>query len=263
VVIGLGGGVIGDLAGTFAATYLRGLHLVLVPTTLVAQVDASIGGKVGVDLRTVKNMVGSFYPAELVIIDPDVLGSLPPAAVSDGLSEIVKIALVRSPRLLSTLENLREPLDVIRDTALIREAARQKILVVERDPREQGERELLNYGHTIGHAVEAASAYRLSHGQAVAVGMVAETRLAEVAGWCAPGVLGRLEALLRNFGLPRAARGLDPDIVFGHLREDKKRKGKQIRFVVPTTIGDWGAFVVSESQARDAVSFALSGDEAP
>jgi 3-dehydroquinate synthase len=261
VVIGLGGGVIGDLAGTFAATYLRGLHLVLIPTTLLAQVDASIGGKVAVDLQTVKNMVGSFYPADLVIIDPDVLDSLAPAAVSDGLAEVVKIALVRSPRLVDALEDLREPLDVIRDTALIREAARQKILVVERDPREHGERELLNYGHTIGHAVEAASEYRLSHGQAIAVGMVAETRLAEVAGWCAPGVLGKLEALLSKFGLPQSAPGLDPEIVFGHLREDKKRKGKQIRFVVPTTIGDWGAVVVTESQARDAVSFALSGDE--
>ncbi len=260
VVVGLGGGVIGDIAGMFAATYVRGLHLVLMPTTLLAQIDASIGGKVGVDFHTVKNMVGAFYPADLVIIDPDVLRTLPRAGIVDGLAEMVKIAVVRSPGLLAALEALVDAADVIDQSAVIRKAALEKVHVVEKDPRDQGERELLNFGHSIGHAVEAASDYRLSHGQAIAIGMVAETWLADASGWCSSGVLERLDRLLRRFELPTTMAGLDAETVFSYLSQDKKRKGSQIRFAVPTRIGGWGVFVVDDAQARAAVNRALRGD---
>ena len=261
VIIGLGGGVIGDLAGMVAATYMRGVRLVLMPTTLLAQVDASIGGKVGVDFQAAKNMIGAFYPAQLVMIDPDVLGSLPAERIADGLAEMMKIAFVRSATLLDQLETLSEPVDVLNNAALIRRAALEKVRVVERDLHDRGERELLNFGHTIGHALEAASEYRLSHGRAVSVGMAAEAWLAQRQGWCSQEVLDRLLGLLARFSLPATAAGLEADAVFDYLGQDKKRRSDTIRFAVPTRAGEGAVFRVSESAAMDAVRRALGQAE--
>ena len=193
-VVGLGGGVVGDMAGLLAATYLRGLNLVLAPTTLLAQVDAAIGGKVGVDFHAAKNMIGAFKPANLVLIDPEALQTLPASARADGLVEIIKIGYMCSRLLISQLEAITLE-NVLEHPYIIRAAAEQKVEVVRRDPLERGERMLLNFGHTIGHGLEAASGYRLSHGQAVSIGMVAETRLAVSRGWCPRSTLETLRSL--------------------------------------------------------------------
>jgi 3-dehydroquinate synthase len=261
VVVGLGGGVVGDVAGLLAATYLRGLRLVLVPTTLLAQVDASIGGKVGVDLEVAKNLIGAFYPAELILIDPDVLHTLSPAHIADGVTEIVKIAMIRSQDLVCRLEGAQSCSAVANSLALIRLAALEKARLVQRDPRERGARALLNFGHTIGHALEAASDYRLSHGQAVSVGMAAEAWLAGERGWCPRDALARLDSLLERFSLPRFASAPNADTVFHFLAYDKKRTRAQIRFAVPTGVGEGAVFPVSNDDVRSATMYALGGME--
>lgn len=251
-VVGLGGGVIGDMAGLLAATYLRGLQLVLVPTTLLSQVDASIGGKAGVDFRGAKNMIGAFMPARLVLVDPQVLGSVSRAAMSDGMAEIIKIGFVRSQNLISLVDSV-DPDRVLDSPQVIRNAAQQKVDVVQRDPLEKNERMLLNFGHTIGHGFEAASKYRLSHGQAVSIGMVAETRLAVARGWCDSSTLETLIALLGKFHLPTGHGGLDPDEILHFVGMDKKRRLGKIRLAIPRTIGEGHVVEVLPDEMRDAL----------
>lgn len=253
IVVGLGGGVVCDVAGLLAATYLRGVRLVLAPTTLVAQADAAIGGKVAVDFRGAKNIVGAFHPASLVVLDPDLLATLPPARMADGLAEIVKIAAVRSASLLGMVEQLASPVAVLLNPAIVRQAAIEKTRVVQRDPYERGERAMLNFGHTIGHAVEAASRYRLAHGQAVSVGMVAETWLAEKLGICPPGLLARLARILSRFDLPLQAPGLQPDVILSYLHHDKKRMQAAARFALPTGPGEGAVFPIAEADVCAAI----------
>jgi shikimate kinase / 3-dehydroquinate synthase len=264
IVVGVGGGVVCDLAGTVAATYLRGLRLVVLPSTLLAQVDAAIGGKVGVDLDGVKNIVGAFYPANLVVIDPDLLGTLPETLLSDGAAEIIKIAFVRSASLLEALEGLTGAADLPSRLDIIRAAASCKIRVVQMDPFERGERMMLNFGHTVGHAVETASDYRLSHGQSVGIGMAAETRLAVGQGICPPDVLLRLETLLRRLGLPTSLRscgeqGLDigVDQLVNLMAHDKKRAGTSLRFALPTGTGTGEVVTLAADAARRAAEYAF------
>jgi len=259
IVVGVGGGVVCDLAGMLAATYLRGLRLVLVPTTLLAQVDAAIGGKVGVDVGGVKNLAGSFYPANLVVIDPDLLVSLPTSALSDGLAEVTKIAAVRSLELFDLVEALPSTRAILEHPAIVRRAAREKLRVVERDPFEQGERAMLNFGHTIGHAVEAASGYEISHGRAISIGMVAEASLAAARNWCTPGLVERLARLLARFDLPTRATGLSTETVLSFVGHDKKRTRHGARFALPTAAGRGDVFQVTEADVRDAVSHAVGG----
>ena len=257
IVVGLGGGVICDVAGMLAATYLRGLTLALVPTTLLAQVDAAIGGKVGVDFDGVKNLVGALHPADLIVVDPDALATLPAERIREGLVEMVKIALVRSDGLLHLLEELPGDHAVRDHPALIRQAIEEKIRVVQRDPDERGERAILNFGHTVGHALEAASGYQLSHGDAVSVGMAAETWLAVKKGWCDPRVLERLVALLQRFGLPTGATNLDPGMVSAYMGQDKKRRAGQLRFALPTGWGEGRVVEVGEADAQAAICRSL------
>jgi shikimate kinase / 3-dehydroquinate synthase len=259
IVLGLGGGVVGDIGGMLAATYLRGLRLVLVPTTLLAQVDASIGGKVGVDFRGVKNIVGAFHPADLVVIDPATLQTLPGYRMADGLAEIIKVAMMRSAALMSWIETLESAVSVREHPGVIRAAAHEKARVVQLDPYEQDMRALLNFGHTIGHAVEAASGFRLSHGEAISVGMAAETWLAVSRGWCEPEALGRLLALLQRFELPREASGLDPDDVFRFTQQDKKRADGTARLAVPAAVGRGDVIPVSHNDVMAAIYCALGG----
>jgi 3-dehydroquinate synthase len=261
VIVGLGGGALCDLAGFVAATYLRGIELVLVPTTLLAQVDAAIGGKVGVDLLGFKNAVGAFYPARIVVIDPETLSSVPPALLSDGLAEVVKIAFVRSGALLDRLESLPRREAILAGPDIIRAAGEEKIRLVRIDPYERGERALLNFGHTVGHAIESGSGFRLSHGQAIAIGMVAETWLAECEGWCPSGTLDRLMAILQRLELPVSTAG-DPDRIAPLMDQDKKRRDGRIRFAIPADIGCGVVVEVSAEQARAAVGHVAVGNQA-
>jgi 3-dehydroquinate synthase len=239
-LIALGGGVVGDLAGFAAATYMRGIPLVQVPTTLLAQVDSSIGGKTAVNHPRGKNLIGAFYQPRLVLIDVDTLRSLPPRELRSGLAEVVKYGVIAEPALFELLE--RRAADVLAgDAALLIEVIRAccqiKADVVAADEHEGGVRAILNFGHTFGHAIEATTGFsRYTHGEAVAIGMVWATELSRRLGLCDDGLLVRLRGLLRRFGLPTALQ----EPVQG-LREalllDKKAVGGRLRFILVERLG--------------------------
>lgn len=254
-VISLGGGVIGDMAGFAAATYLRGTPFVQIPTSLLAMVDASVGGKTGVDLPQGKNLVGAFKQPALVIIDPAVLAELPGEEFRSGLAEIVKHGILGAPELFRQLEQ-EGPANL---TQMIADAVRVKVEVVEEDPFEKGRRMTLNLGHTFGHAIEQVSGYRLRHGEAVAVGTVAAARMAVALGRCQPETAARIETCLTRLGLPTSAPGLDLDEVYEMMFQDKKRKGRTLRFIIPQAIGDVAIIDdPGESYARDALASVLA-----
>lgn len=236
LVAALGGGVIGDMAGFAAATYLRGVAFVQIPTTLLAMVDASVGGKVGVDLPQGKNLVGAFKQPALVLIDPDLLASLPVSEFRNGMAEVVKHGIISDPELLAQLEG-EGPASL---ESLLARALRVKIAVVQRDPFEHGERAYLNLGHTFGHAFEQVSGYTIPHGRAVAVGLAASAELAAARGDCPPDVALRICALLERLELPTRLAGLDPTAVLAAMSMDKKRQGGRLRFVLPHAIGQVG-----------------------
>jgi 3-dehydroquinate synthase len=233
-VLALGGGVIGDMAGFAAATYLRGVPFVQLPTSLLAMVDASVGGKTGVDLPQGKNLVGAFKQPQVVIMDTAVLSTLPSDEFRAGLAEIVKHGVIGAPRLFEQLEQ-EGPISLLQ---LVADAVRVKIEVVEEDPFERGRRAVLNLGHTFGHALELVSEFTLRHGEAVAIGMVAASHMAAELGRCEPQLAKRITALIDRLGLPVAARGYDVDAVVAAMRHDKKRAGKKLRFIVPQALGD-------------------------
>ena len=243
-IIGLGGGVIGDMAGFAAATYLRGAPFVQIPTSLLAMVDASVGGKTGVDLPQGKNLVGAFKQPVVVIIDTDVLAQLPAAEFRSGLAEIVKHGILGAPDLFRQMEG-KGPANL---TQMIADAVRVKVDVVIEDPFERGRRATLNLGHTFGHAIEQVSGYRLRHGEAVAVGTVAATRMAVALNRCDAETAGRIESCLDKLGLPTTVSGLDLDEVYAMMFQDKKRSGKMLRFIIPQTIGD--VVIIDDPGAR-------------
>lgn len=250
LIVGIGGGVIGDLAGMLAATYMRGIRLVLVPTTLLAQVDAAIGGKVGVDAAGTKNLAGAFHPASEVVIDPDLLETLPSARLSEGLAEIIKIALMRAPLLLERLLQLQAREDILQNPDIVRQAASEKIAVVAADPFEQGERALLNYGHTVGHGIEAASGYHVSHGEAVAVGMAAEADIGEALAVTERGTRDLVISLNERFQLPVTIPGIDADSAFKAMLGDKKRRGGILHMAIPRAPGTGTVVSVDDDLAR-------------
>ncbi len=242
-VVALGGGVIGDLAGFVAATYARGLPLLMVPTTLLAQVDSSVGGKVGVNHPGAKNIIGAFHQPVGVWIDTGTLATLPLRELRCGMAEVIKYGMILDADFLDYQERHagailgREP-DPLRH--VVARCCRLKANVVTRDEREEtGGRAVLNFGHTVGHAVEAVAGYgsRYRHGEAVAVGMVAECRLAERLGWLDRATTDRLTSLVGRFGLPIAAPGLDPDALRDAMGLDKKNQGGRTRFVLPREVG--------------------------
>jgi 3-dehydroquinate synthase len=244
-VLALGGGVIGDVAGFAAATYMRGVPLVQLPTTLLAMVDASIGGKVAVDHPRGKNLIGAFKQPELVVIDPLALVTLDEAEMRSGWAEVIKAGVIGSPSLFKQLEEGGdEPLLFI-----IAEAVRVKVAIVEEDPYERGRRAVLNLGHTFGHALEVLSGFTLRHGEAVSIGMVAATRTAVALGLCDETTEGRLAVLLQRFGLPTRYEGYEPVEIWRAMATDKKRRGKKLRFVLPRAIGQ----VVVTDQVPQAV----------
>jgi 3-dehydroquinate synthase len=239
-VIALGGGVVGDLAGFAAATYMRGVPLVHIPTTLLAQVDSSIGGKTAVNHPRGKNLIGAFYQPRLVLIDVDTLQTLPPRELRSGLAEVVKYGVIADPALFQRLE--AHAADVLRGDAgllvpVIRDCCQIKADVVAADEQEGGLRAILNFGHTFGHAIEAATGFATyTHGEAVAIGMVWATELSRRLGLCEAGLLDRLWALLQALGLPTALKepvaGLRDALIM-----DKKAVGGRLRFILVEELG--------------------------
>lgn len=241
-VIALGGGVMGDLAGLAAATFLRGVAFVQVPTSLLAQVDSSVGGKVAVDLPQGKNLVGAFYQPRLVILDPDTLRTLSDQVWRDGLGEVVKYGCIGDEALFSMLEDCaaggREALMEHMD-AILRHCLRAKAAVVEQDEHDTGLRMILNFGHTLGHAVETVQGYGgLRHGEAVALGMAVITRMSEARGLTQVGISARLDALLEALGLPTHAEDLDASALLAPMRLDKKNLGRTLRIILLRSIGE-------------------------
>jgi 3-dehydroquinate synthase len=229
VIVALGGGVVGDVAGFVAATYMRGLPVVQVPTTLLAMIDASIGGKTGVDVPAGKNLVGAFHQPALVFIDTELLTTLPESELTNGMAEAVKHGAIADRSYFQSLLGSRDY------PAIVAGSVRIKQSFVEQDPFEQGARAALNFGHTIGHALELASNYELPHGHAVAIGMVVEAQLGERLGITEPNTSLQLEHALGKIGLPtrpaRAWAPLDTSL-------DKKARAGRTRFVLLARVGD-------------------------
>jgi 3-dehydroquinate synthase len=250
-IVALGGGSVTDLAGFAASTYLRGLNLVLVPTSLLAQVDAAIGGKTGINLDAGKNLAGSFYFPKAVLADSDILSTLPKSQLISGMGEIFKYALIeetvakntdyeRGPRsLLEVLEGLvASELDSTDPVlaGVITSCIKMKLFVVARDPNESNLRRCLNLGHTVGHALEKLGEYKLSHGEAVSIGLVADTKLAIDHKLIEKDSLRKLQNLLDKAGLPtKVPSAFHPDQVIEVMAHDKKRDGDKIKLVLPTT----------------------------
>jgi len=245
LIVALGGGVIGDLAGFAAATYMRGIPFVQVPTTLLAMVDSSVGGKTGVNHPMGKNMIGAFHQPKKVLMDLGVLTSLPKEEFLSGMAEVIKYGVIRDAAFFEYLDKNREKiLDLDPDALafIIRRSCEIKAEVVSRDEREGGLRAVLNYGHTVGHAIEKAENYTMRHGHAVAIGMVYASRLAHQTGLCDASVPGRVEALIRSFGLPSELSALSrrPSVaeLMDTMQIDKKAEGGKVKFVLPTKIGE-------------------------
>jgi 3-dehydroquinate synthase len=239
-VLALGGGVIGDLVGFVAATYMRGVPLIHIPTTLLAQVDSSIGGKTAVDHGRLKNVVGVFYQPQMVVADIETLRTLPQEELVSGMAEIIKHAAIRSRQLFQFLENNMEKARLMDQTVLemiIYANSRIKAEVVGKDEKETGLRAVLNYGHTIGHAVEAVSGFKLKHGHAVAIGMVAAARIASRMNFLSIDNVNRLEDLLKEAGLPVTMPELDVHEVIEAMKHDKKVYQDTFRFVLLKSIG--------------------------
>ncbi|MBI2942087.1 MAG: 3-dehydroquinate synthase [Chloroflexi bacterium] len=246
VILALGGGVVGDLAGFVAATYLRGIPFVQVPTTLLAQIDSSIGGKAAVNHPRGKNLVGAFYPARLVFSDVALVATLPRREIVNGWTEAIKHALLFDPGLLATMEQHADALVAVEPSLtaeVVERAAQHKVRIVAEDERESGPRIVLNYGHTIAHALETATAYEgVLHGEAVAIGMAGAAEIAVQLGVLDQATAERQNAILRRFGLPTRAGGFlsappSTDAVVAGIRLDKKVRASRVRWVFLEAVG--------------------------
>lgn len=257
-VVALGGGVVGDIAGFAAATYMRGVDCYHVPTTLLAQVDSSVGGKTGVDLPRGKNLVGAFHQPRAVAIDIDTLRTLPARELRSGLAEVVKHAIIYDQEFYRFLDNRAARL-LGRDPDSTEEAVRRSVEikrdVVQSDERESGLRAILNYGHTIGHAIEVVSGYgSYRHGEASSIGMVAEAILAEQMGVAQRGIAEQVAAILARYRLPvRIEPGVSTGALLDAIQRDKKAMSGELRLALPAAMGKCGVFKVG----REAVAAAI------
>jgi 3-dehydroquinate synthase len=236
-IIALGGGVVCDLAGFAASTYMRGIDWIAVPTTLLAMVDASLGGKTGFDLPEGKNLIGSFHPPKLVLADPNLLLTLNDRELRSGMAEVVKHGIIADPELFALCSH---GLDWVKNNVeeIVKRAMAVKIKIIEEDPYEKGIRATLNLGHTVGHAVELVSGFGLSHGEAIAIGMVAEASYAERIGVAEKSVSNEIRKLLSEVGLPvEIPAELSREKIIHAMRVDKKKDAKSIRFALPVKIG--------------------------
>ena len=252
----LGGGVVGDLTGFAAATFLRGIRFVQIPTTLLAAVDSSVGGKTGVDLRAGKNLAGAFHQPSLVLCDTATLDTLSPEIFADGCAEVVKYGVIRDRELFDRLcGNFRENKEKLEE--IIARCVRHKAEIVEADEFDLGTRQLLNLGHTVGHAIEACSEMRISHGSAVAIGMVIVTRAAASLGLCPEEDLTSLISLLKKLGLPTEC-SYSADELASVASADKKRAGSKITLVLPFGIGDSRLYPISVDELSSLIEKGLA-----
>ncbi len=255
-VLAFGGGTVGDTAGFVAATFLRGVSYAQIPTTLLAQIDSSIGAKVGVNHPRGKNLIGAMYRPSAVWIDPSFLASLPKRELRSGLFELVKYGFIGVPRLLRRVE--QEPLEVGSESLVrsIGDGVRRKLDVVRSDEGEHGLRRILNFGHTIGHGLEAASDYKLlRHGEAIGWGMIGAVRLGERRGSIDPGLASRLETAIRRIGPLPAIAKLKKARVLAAVNKDKKRSHAGLRFILPV---GWGRVDTIERFPESEIAWALA-----
>lgn len=241
-LVALGGGVIGDITGFVASLYMRGIHFVQLPTTLLAQVDSSVGGKTGVNHPMGKNMIGSFYQPKLVCIDINTLRTLPARELLCGIAEIIKYGVIKDADLFRFMEEKKDDILNLEDESvkhIVKRSCEIKADVVSSDERESGLRAVLNFGHTIGHAIETETGYsRFLHGEAVAIGMHFAARLSEVLGLMNIKESERIKALLKLFGLPTDVPSeLNADALVSHMRLDKKAVAGEMKFIIPEAIG--------------------------
>ncbi len=257
-LVALGGGVVGDLCGFAAATYLRGISFIQIPTTLLSQVDSSIGGKTGVDVGSYKNMVGSFHMPRLVYTNVSTLLTLPEEQFTSGMGEIVKHGLIKDVNYYQWLkEHAGQIMD--RDINVCMEmiwgSDEIKRKVVEEDPTEQGERALLNFGHTLGHAIEKWKDFQMLHGHCVAVGALAAAWMSVEKGWISREQVAELEKLMETFHMPVSVSGVDPQQVIDATKNDKKMDGGRIRFILLKEIGQ---AVIDSQVTEEAMKKGLS-----
>lgn len=251
-LVALGGGVVGDLTGFAAATFLRGVDFIQIPTTLLAAVDASVGGKTAIDLKNGKNLAGAFYQPRLVLCDLNTLDTLPAEIFADGCAEVIKYGMIGDRGLLDLLETT----DFQKDPEeIVARCVAQKRDLVEQDEFDTGARQLLNLGHTIGHGIEACSGYQLSHGKAVAIGMTLITRAAVSFGLCPAEALPQLQSLLKKYRLPDAT-DYEAQALYEKTLSDKKRTGSTIRLVVPTA---WGKSQLHQVAVPDLLQWIEKG----
>ncbi len=240
-VVALGGGVVGDVAGFVAATYLRGVPYIQAPTTLLAMIDSSIGGKTGVDVPAGKNLLGAFHQPRLVVADLDLLGTLPAPQLAAGIAEAVKHGAIADADYFAFLEREHDAVTTKQPDALerlVRRSVEIKAGVVAADERETGRRAILNFGHTVAHAVEATAKFAVLHGEAVAIGMAYEARLAERLGIAAAGTADRIRRLLERYDLPlELPESATPDELLATMQLDKKARAGTVRFALPEVVG--------------------------
>lgn len=239
-VIGLGGGIVTDVAGFLAASLLRGVPYIPMPTTLLAMVDASVGGKTGVNHASGKNLIGAFHQPQAVVIDPNVLATLPPREFRAGLAECIKHEIIRDAEGFDRLERELDNVLTLDPDALARLVVHNveiKVSVVKEDPFERNVRAHLNFGHTFGHAIEKATDYALLHGECVALGMIAATRVAEALGMIVASDTRRIEALIRRAGLPVSGLTVATEDIVDAMRSDKKVRSGKLRLILPDRIG--------------------------
>ncbi len=249
-VIALGGGVVGDTAGFAAATYMRGVRLVQVPTSLLAMVDSSVGGKVGVDLPQGKNLVGAFKQPDIVLVDPSALTTLPQREWRCGLAEVIKHGLLADAALLEMASCSQD--DTQAAAELIRRAVQVKVDVVQQDPFEQNIRAHLNLGHTFAHAIEQVSGYRWPHGEAVGIGLLAAARLSYRLNLCNVSVPEQVERILKDIQLPHQLDSLDPQALYMAMATDKKWRNGRSRFVLLRGVGE--AVIVEHIAPQDIIA---------
>ena len=250
LIVALGGGVVGDVAGLAAALWLRGIACVQIPTTLLAAVDSSVGGKTAIDIDAGKNLVGAFHQPSLVVCDPTLLATLPADVFADGCAEVIKYAFIGAAELRAFLETHDVRDDLARVIALC--VARKRDAVAA-DEHDTGERQLLNLGHTIGHAIEMASGFAVSHGRAVAIGMVAAAEGAAACGYAEESAAPAMRAMLRRANLP-VRTDFAPETLLPYIAHDKKRAGDRLTFVLPVRGGESELRALDQTEARKFVT---------
>lgn len=241
VIVALGGGVVGDIAGFVAASFMRGIRFVQIPTTLLSQTDSSVGGKVGVDFSGYKNIIGAFKQPALVYINAQTLSSLPPREFAAGMGEVIKYGVIRDRAFLDYLKVNAEKIAALECEAtenVLEKCCRIKADVVEHDETESGLRAILNFGHTIGHAIESAKGFALLHGECVGIGMVAALEIAKKRGYVTEAEMQAVCDLLALYNIPTQTDGLDVQTVIGYMSKDKKMEDGVLKFVLPQPMGE-------------------------